>query len=126
MFKKKNKSNPLSPLEQFVLTAVVALGGEAYGAAIQRKLSDMYVAEEISGGSVYITLGRLEVRNYVESWLSEPTPERGGRSRRLFKVTEAGANALKQMVTMQQRSHALLSFADFWRDKWTKSPKAKS
>ena len=43
-------------------------------------------------GALYRTLDRLEGKGYVTSWFSDPTPERGGRSKRYFQRATSGAS----------------------------------
>ena len=88
---------PPSPgsLELTVLLAVARLGEEAYGAAIRRDLAER-TAREHSIGTVYTTLQRLEDKGLLRSRSSEPLPVRGGRSRRCFALTGAGARALQE------------------------------
>ena len=45
---------------------------------------------EVSAGSVYAALERLEAKALVTSSLGESTPERGGRAKRYFRATEDG------------------------------------
>jgi DNA-binding PadR family transcriptional regulator len=47
-------------------------------------------------GSLYSTLERLEQKGYITSWFGDPTPERGGRSKRYFKVKPLGLRALRE------------------------------
>ena len=109
-----------TPSEQLVITAIIALGDNAYGLAIQAKLSEYYRDKEVNLGSVYVTLERLEDKGYVSSKFSDPIPERGGRSRRLFRLLPTGQRALQESVSIQVRSQK--SIAAFWRKlKW--SPK---
>lgn len=81
----------LSNLEKLVLNGVIACGDNSYGVPIMEKVSK---AKCISIASLYITLSRLEERNFLESWEGEATPERGFRRKRYYKVTEAGKAAL--------------------------------
>ena len=113
-------NNSLGQFEQLVLTAVVALRDDAYGLAIQGKVTELYNGKPVNLGSVYVTLDRLEDKGFVESWFTEPLPERGGRSRRCFGLLPLGDRALKESVSIQKRSHEAL--AAFWRlGKWKPS-----
>src|SRR5882672_2621981 len=117
---KTKPNNALGQFEQLVITAIIALGDNAYGLAIQAKLSEYYRDKEVNLGSVYVTLERLEDKGYVSSKFSDPIPERGGRSRRLFRLLPTGQRALQESVSIQVRSQK--SIAAFWRKlKW--SPK---
>lgn len=76
-----------------ILLAVIHLGDEAYGVPISREL-EKNRGREVSVGSVYAALERLETKGLVSSSLGDPTPERGGKAKRFFRVTQAG---LRQM-----------------------------
>jgi DNA-binding PadR family transcriptional regulator len=84
----------LGELEQLVMLAVVRLGPEAYGAAIQRELAQR-ARRRISIGTVYVTLTRLESKGLVSSWMGDPTPARGGKAKRYYAVERAGQAALR-------------------------------
>jgi PadR family transcriptional regulator, regulatory protein PadR len=84
-------------LEQLVLTAVILLGREAYGMTIHEKVEELAEGcREVSLGSAYTTLDRLEQKGYVKSWFSDPTPERGGRAKKCFEITASGESAAKK------------------------------
>lgn len=78
-----------SDFEQHVLLAVWRLGNEAYGASVRDELESK-TGREIAQGAVYITLVRLEKKGLLHSHLSDPTPVRGGKAKRLFDITSAG------------------------------------
>jgi len=84
----------LAEVEQLVLLAVLRLEGQAYAVPI-RELIEHDAGVSLSRGSIYITLERLEEKDFVESWFSEPTGEPGGKARRLFRIRPAGLAALK-------------------------------
>src|SRR5262250_1558091 len=92
---KGNDTDFLGEFEQMVLMAVLHLGDEAYAVPIREEI-ERRTGREASRGAVYITLDRLEKKGYLESWLADPTPERGGRAKRYHKVSAAGATALKR------------------------------
>lgn len=88
---------PITRLGSFELAALLAvarLGRDAYGLAIRRDLSDR-TGRTYSVGAVYTTLQRLEAKGLLRSHTTDPLPVRGGRSRRHFTITGAGARALK-------------------------------
>ena len=89
------RSHSLGTLELNVLLAVARLGDEAYGLGIRRDVSAR-TRHDYSVGAVYTTLQRLEEKGLVSSRTSDPTPRRGGRSRRHFSVTASGRKALQQ------------------------------
>ncbi|HET8865406.1 MAG TPA: helix-turn-helix transcriptional regulator [Gracilimonas sp.] len=93
----------LSRMEEFILLSVWKLQEEAYGLEIRQYLSDL-TGQELSVGAVYVPLKRLKKRGYLESWDSEPTEERGGRSKRFYKLTQKGIGALQQVKTVQENA----------------------
>lgn len=83
----------LGEVEQLVLLALVRLGDDAYGVAVQRELTRR-TRRPTSFGSVYTTLARLEAKGLIASHLGDPTPERGGRRKRYFELLPAGRRAM--------------------------------
>ena len=79
----------LGNFELMVLLAVIRLDDAAYGVTISRTL-EAGTGREITIGSVYAALERLQEKGLVRSRLGEPTPERGGRAKRYFRVTPDG------------------------------------
>jgi DNA-binding PadR family transcriptional regulator len=90
----KASTEHLGDLEQLILLAVLRLGDDAYGGAIQEELARR-AGRKISLGTVYVTLTRLETKGLVRSWLGEPTAARGGKARRYYAVERAGTAALR-------------------------------
>lgn len=88
-------SDTLGALEHLVLLALARLHQNAYGITIRREI-EARTGRQLSLGAIYPTLDRLEEKGFVSSALSEPTGERGGRSRRLYYLEPAGAAALMQ------------------------------
>jgi DNA-binding PadR family transcriptional regulator len=84
----------LGSLELAALLAVVRLGDEAYGLAVRHDLSER-ARRDYSVGAIYTTLQRLEDKGFLTSRASDPLPVRGGRSRRHFRLTGAGARAIR-------------------------------
>lgn len=85
----------LGALELTILLAVARLGDDAYGLSVRRDVSAR-TGRDYSVGAIYTTLERLEVKGFVASRTTDPTPTRGGRSRRQFKLTAAGQRAIRQ------------------------------
>jgi DNA-binding PadR family transcriptional regulator len=79
----------LGEFELMILLAVIHLGDEAYGVPISREL-EAHRGRDVSVGSVYAALERLEGKGLVASTLGDPTPERGGKAKRYFRVTREG------------------------------------
>lgn len=93
----------LSRMEELILLSVWKLQDEAYGLEIRLHLSEI-MDRELSVGAVYVPLKRLKKRGYLSSWNSEPTEERGGRSKRFFKLTAKGVNALQEVRSVQEKT----------------------
>jgi len=88
----------MGEFEQIVLLAVLRLADGAYGVPIRKEIGDR-TRRDVTIGALYSTLDRLETKGYLISSLSDPTPERGGRSRRYFRVTAKGVRALESSRT---------------------------
>ncbi len=98
-----SKQYSLGQFEQLVLTAILALGENAYGVTIHAKVEELASPKRSPLGAVYATLDRMEDKGFVTSWLSEPTAERGGRSRRHYKLKNAGSKALRESAITAKR-----------------------
>lgn len=85
----------LGEVEHLLLLAVVRLAGHAYGVTIRREI-ETQTGRELAVGALYLALDRLERKGFVRSTFSAPTAERGGRSRRQYRLTPLGATALKR------------------------------
>lgn len=92
-------------LEQMLLLAAMRLGEEAYGLRLMEELEHR-VGRRVSRGSIYVTLDRMEAKGWIESELSSARPERGGRPRRVVRVTPAG------LAELRKSREALLSLWD--------------
>lgn len=86
-------SELLGTFEQAVLLAILHLGAGAYGRTILHQVQES-LRRDVSAGSVYTTLDRLESRGLIRSKLAEGTPARGGRARRYYAPAAAGIRAL--------------------------------
>src|SRR5919107_633386 len=90
----KSKSS-LGDFEQLVLFGVERLGEGAYGAAIRQEIHARS-GRDVSINAVYTTLDRLERKGLLESWVGDPTPQRGGRRRKFYTLRPAGLTPLRQ------------------------------
>ena len=82
----------LGEFEYLLLTAAVRLGEDAYGAAIRQEI-ERTTKHRCSIGALYTTLDRLESKGLVKTWMGDPTPQRGGRAKRMVRVTAKGVQA---------------------------------
>jgi len=92
----------LGELQQLTMLAVVRLGTEAYGAAIRDELATV-ADREVSVPTVYVTLVRLEEQGLVVSTENDREDKRGGRARRVFRLTSAGWKALEAARSANKR-----------------------
>jgi DNA-binding PadR family transcriptional regulator len=87
----------IGEFEQLMLLALLRLEPDAYGAAIRREI-ETRAERPVQLGAVYTTLDRLERKGLVESWMGDPTAERGGRRKKLYRLTPAGAGAVSSSL----------------------------
>jgi PadR family transcriptional regulator PadR len=87
--------NFLTDFELMILLATLRVRDEAYGVLIAREI-EAIGGRSVVLGAVYAALERLEGNGFVSSSMGEPTPERGGRAKRFFRVTPRGIRAVKE------------------------------
>lgn len=90
------KMKYLSRPEELLLLTIWKMPEEAYGVTIRKYISEV-TGKYWSIGSIYVPLDRLELKGYVTSYMANPTPERGGKSKRYYKLTEDGMEQLKDI-----------------------------
>lgn len=86
----------LGEFERTIVLALLRLEDRAYGVTVRQEI-EFRIKRDVSFGAVYATLNRLETKGYVKSHYGDPTPERGGRSKRFFSVTAKGIAAVNRM-----------------------------
>lgn len=96
------ETTPLGEFEQVVLLAILRLEDNAYGVSIAKEIL-VCTRRAISPGALYTTLSRLENKGMLLSRQGPPTPERGGRAKRLYTVTKFGKLQLKSAQRGFQR-----------------------
>ncbi len=89
------KPTYLGEFELLVMLCVIRLGEGAYGVPISREI-EQRTGRDVAFGTVYATLERLQKKGLVRSDLGDPTPERGGRAKRYFRVTSAGLRTVRE------------------------------
>jgi PadR family transcriptional regulator PadR len=82
----------MGEFEYLLITAAVRLGEDAYGAAIRREIEEV-TGHRCSIGALYTTLDRLQTKGLVKTWMGDSTPQRGGRAKRMVRVTTKGVQA---------------------------------
>ena len=96
------KGERLGEFEELVLLCVKQLGDEAHTSAIQTTLAEEG-GREVTLGAIYSALDRTQRKGFVDSWLGEPTSERGGRAKRHYAVTAQGEAALSESREIRER-----------------------
>ncbi len=96
----------LTDFELMIILAILRSGEEAYGVQIAREIEETG-GRRVLLGAAYAALDRLERNGLVSSTVGNPTPERGGRAKRFFRVTPRGLRAARET----QRALVAL-----WRD----------
>lgn len=99
------RSDTLGEFELMVLLAIAHLADGAYGVTIRREI-EQRAGRIVSVGALYTALDRLERKGFLTSALSDPTPERGGRAKRVVTLTAAGAAALRRSRDVMARMWA--------------------
>ncbi|GAB3321339.1 hypothetical protein GCM10027299_15630 [Larkinella ripae] len=92
----------LGEFEEVVLLMVAILDGEAYGVTVSQALEE-HTGRLVTFGTVHNTLIRLEEKGFVSSELGGATAERGGRRKRLFRVTALGSRALQEIQHLRSQ-----------------------
>jgi DNA-binding PadR family transcriptional regulator len=116
------KPDSIGQFEQLVLTAILSLRDDAYGVTIHEKVSQLAQPRQVSLGAVYVTLDRLEDKGLVSSRLSDPTPERGGRAKRCYRLEALGERALEESAATAKRVWDAITeiWGIDWARKWGK------
>jgi len=122
------RPDTLGQFEQLVLTAILTQREDAYGITIHSKVQELARPREVSLGAVYVTLDRLEDKGMVSSWLSDPTPERGGRAKRCYRLEALGERALEESAVTAKRIWETIAqvwgkdWARQWGKQWGREP----
>jgi DNA-binding PadR family transcriptional regulator len=85
----------LGEFEQVVLLSILRLGDDAYAVTVRDEIHRC-TGRDVSRGSIYITLDRLETKGFLKSRLADPTPERGGRAKRYYALRPRAVEALRE------------------------------
>lgn len=85
----------LTRMEEILLLTIHQLGTEAYGVTIKSKVEET-LEKSVSVGAIYVPLDRLAKRGLLKTRQGDPSPERGGRSKKYYKLTQSGISILKE------------------------------
>ena len=93
-----SSSSPgLGEFEYLVMLAVVHVGEEGYSVTIRKEI-EKRTGRSVAPGALYVTLQRLTEKGLLESWLGDPTPERGGKAKRHFRPTDEGLASAREFT----------------------------
>ena len=81
--------------EEIILTSIWRLGDDAYGVAIRKKVEEV-IRKRFMYGTLYNALSQMLRKGYVVKMKGEPTPERGGRSKMYYQLTDSGLRAMQK------------------------------
>jgi PadR family transcriptional regulator PadR len=101
------KGGRLGEFEEFTLLAVRALNEATYAVPVQAFV-ERSAGRPVSMGAVYAALDRLEAKGFVRSVLSDPIPQRGGKRKRLYEITPAGMQTLRDLRRVRDRIWTLI------------------
>jgi DNA-binding PadR family transcriptional regulator len=85
----------LSKTEELILLSVWRLGSKAYGVTIRNHMIEA-TGKKFSIGGIYVPLDRLVRKGFLATFQGEPTPERGGMSKRFYQITKKGMTTLNE------------------------------
>src|SRR5687768_6535074 len=92
----------LGEFEYLILSAAARIADDAYGAAIRLDVENA-TGRRCSVGALYTTLDRLEGKGLIKTWMGDPTPQRGGRPKRMVRVTPKGVEAATSFYNAVRR-----------------------
>jgi DNA-binding PadR family transcriptional regulator len=92
----------LGEFEYLILTAASRLGEDAYGAAIRQAIEEA-TGQRCSIGALYTTIDRLEAKGLLKTRMGDPTPQRGGRPKRMVRITAQGTRAASDFYETVRR-----------------------
>jgi PadR family transcriptional regulator PadR len=100
----------IGEFEYLLITAAARLGDEAYGAAIREEIAAT-TGRSCSIGALYTTVDRLQTKGLLKTRMGEATPQRGGRAKRMIRVTPKGVEAAKDFYDAVTRVSRGVSWA---------------
>lgn len=103
------KLTRIGEFQELILLVVIILQENAYGASIKGELEER-LKTKISVGSIQSSLKRLEEKEYLISKVGEASPIRGGRSKKLYKITPEGRKVLVQMKSIRENLYGSISY----------------
>ena len=99
------KGTYLGEFQEIVLLAILILDKDAYGVRVQEEIQDQ-MKREVSRGALHTALTRLVEKGFLRSAMGEALPERGGRRKRIYTVTNMGREALRDAKMLREQMWA--------------------
>ena len=96
------KGTHLGEFEELVLLTSALLVDTAYSVTIADEI-EKHTQRNVTLSTVHTALYRLEKKGYVESFMGGTTQDRGGRRKRLYRITSTGYEVLNQARQMRNR-----------------------
>ncbi|HVN06078.1 MAG TPA: PadR family transcriptional regulator [Bryobacteraceae bacterium] len=96
--------------EYLLMSGAARLGEKAYGAAIREEIEKV-TGRKCSIGALYTTVDRLEAKGLLKTWMGEATPQRGGRAKRMVRVTPKGVQTAREFYDAVTRMSRGVSWA---------------
>jgi PadR family transcriptional regulator PadR len=100
----------IGEFEYLILTAAARQGDTGYGASIREQIHQT-TGRRCSFGALYTTLDRLEKKGLIKTWMGDPSPQRGGRAKRLVRVTTKGVEAASEFYSTVKRASRGVTWA---------------
>ncbi|MFC1555963.1 PadR family transcriptional regulator [candidate division KSB1 bacterium] len=95
----------LSRMDEILLLTIWRLGDNAYGVPIIKEIKESS-GKKISLGGLWVLLDVLCKKGFLEKRIADPTPERGGRGKIYYTITEPG---IKELGKVREMSTSLWS-----------------
>ena len=93
----------LGNLEEVLLLLVAIMNGEeVYGFSIKLEY-EKQVGKSLSMPAIHTALKRLEQKGFLSSELGAPTHKRGGKRKRLYRITQSGYQILADIQENRAR-----------------------
>ena len=102
------KGERLGEFEEFTLLAVRAQGDHTYAVPVQQYVEES-TGRGTSMGAIYAALSRLEDKGFVQSSMGDATPQRGGKPKRLFRVTPLGLKTARELHRVREKIWAAIA-----------------
>ena len=97
----------LGSLEELVLLLVMVMEEDAYGVTLAEEYEKIN-GKSISIPAIHTVLKRLEKKSFISSKVGGASKIRGGRRKRIYRVTDAGFQVAK---SIQEKRNALWKLA---------------